>query len=204
MHDAIAVVLEALPIRRAASIIGKGSVEEQSVYIGYLVNKPRMFKRKVSAVCDKGAEVGGTCEMNAQPKARKKKPSARIEKAKAWKVFSRYIRERDKWTCYTCGKSGEHDEDRASHFDAGHLISRYWAATLFDEDNVHCQCKGCNILHEQDSEIYKRKWISEYGADAFEQLYAKSKTSARLRASDYIAIRKNYESKLTALLEGKT
>ena len=126
------------------------------------------------------------------------KPKASTEKKKALKAFSDYIRERDNWTCYTCGKKG----DRYT-MDAGHLISRYWAGTLFDEMNVHAQCKGCNILHENDPEIYRREWIDEYGQAAFDVLYSKSKETVKRTAQDYIEIRKEYEAKLRHIREGE-
>ena len=120
------------------------------------------------------------------------------EKRKALKAFSDYIRERDHWTCYTCGKVG----DKYS-MDAGHLISRYWAGTLFWEDNVKCQCKGCNIMHENDPEIFKRKWIAEYGEEAFEEMYRCSKHVIKRNAQGYINLRKMYEKKLRLIREEK-
>lgn len=127
-----------------------------------------------------------------------KKLKASTEKAKAWKAFSDYIRERDRWTCYTCGKVG----DKYS-MDAGHLISRYWAGTLFDENNVQTQCKGCNIMHEQDPEIFKRLWIQEYGQAAFDALYLKSKQVVKRTAQDYIDLRELYVEKLRHIREGE-
>ena len=125
------------------------------------------------------------------------KPKASTEKKKALKAFSDYIRERDGWTCYTCGKRGD-----AHTMDAGHLISRYWAGTLFDEDNTHCQCKGCNILHENDPEIYRMTFIANYGEDAYWRLYRKSKETVKRTAQDYIELRQKYEAKLR-LIKGE-
>ena len=118
------------------------------------------------------------------------------EKRKALKAFSDYIRERDHSTCYTCGKVG----DKYS-MDAGHLISRYWARTLFVERNVKAQCKACNFLHENDPEIYKRKWITEHGQWAFDELYRRSKLTVKRTAQDYIDLRKKYEKKLRLIRE---
>ena len=71
-----------------------------------------------------------------------------VAKKRALKAFSDYIRERDNWTCFTCGRKGE-----GAEMHAGHLISRYWAATLFDEFNVNCQCRACNLFrHPNDPE----------------------------------------------------
>ena len=123
-----------------------------------------------------------------------KKPQTRIEKKKANKAFSDYIRNRDGWRCYTCGRSV--DKYTA---DAGHLFSRYWAATLYDEDNTHCQCKKCNILHEVDSEPYKQKFIAEYGEDFYWELYRKSKELTKRTVYDYIDLRKEFEGKLETI-----
>ncbi len=126
------------------------------------------------------------------------KPKASTEKKKALKAFSDYIRERDRWTCYTCGKRGD-----AHTMDAGHLISRYWAGTLFDEDNVHCQCKGCNILHEQDPEPFKRMFLVDHSESEYWVLYAKSKQVVKRTAQDYIDLRQLYEAKLRHIREGE-
>lgn len=63
-------------------------------------------------------------------------------KKELWKHFSIYIRNRDNYTCFTCGKKGE-----GSGIHAGHFISKAAGglALYFDEDNVHAQCYHCNI-----------------------------------------------------------
>jgi hypothetical protein len=137
-----------------------------------------------------GAVVGGFGEEREDMK----KPKASTEKKKANKAFSDYIRARDKWTCYTCGRSVTPQTG-----DAGHLISRYWAATLYDETNVHCQCKKCNMLHEVDSEPYRRRFIEDYGQAAYDMLYSKSKETVKRTAQDYIEIRKMYERLLATM-----
>lgn len=124
------------------------------------------------------------------------KPKASTEKRKALKALSDYIRERDKWICYTCGIKGD-----KYTIDAGHLISRYWAATLFDEDNVNAQCKPCNEIHENNPEIYKSAWILRHGIDAYWDLYRKSKQPAKRKAQDYINLRLKFEAKLRWLKE---
>ena len=57
----------------------------------------------------------------AQPKAgkAKKKQSISTLKKKLWKEFSLFIRNRDKWNCYTCGRRAE-----GSGLHAGHFISK--------------------------------------------------------------------------------
>jgi hypothetical protein len=66
-------------------------------------------------------------------------------KKKAWDVFSIYIRQRDmdengNVKCCTCPNIRHW-----TGLDAGHFESRIKENTLFDEQNVHPQCKGCNM-----------------------------------------------------------
>ncbi len=73
---------------------------------------------------------------------KKKSESISSLKKKLWTVFSLYIRQRDKFTCFTCGKKGE-----GSGMHAGHFIPKSVGgiALYFHEDNVHAQCYHCNI-----------------------------------------------------------
>ena len=87
-------------------------------------------------------------------------------KKKLWKVFSEYIRKRDKNICFTCGKYAT-----GSGYHAGHFIPKSVGglALYFHEDNVHGQCFSCNInlggnqyeygkrLGEKAEELYKLK-----------------------------------------------
>ena len=71
-----------------------------------------------------------------------KKQSISQLKKKLWKEFSLFIRQRDKFTCFTCGRKGE-----GGGMHAGHFISKSVGgiALYFHEENVHAQCYNCNI-----------------------------------------------------------
>ncbi len=112
-------------------------------------------------------------------------------KANAWKAFSLYIRNRDNWTCFVCDAALD-----KYHADAGHLFSRYWAGTLFDEFNVNCQCKKCNLMHTIDTEPYKQKWIQTWSEDEYWELYRKSKDLVKRSTQDYLDIEAYYKRKL--------
>jgi len=62
-----------------------------------------------------------------------KKKSISSLKKKLWKVFADYIKKRDKYTCFTCGRKGE-----GSGMHAGHFIPKASGglALYFNEDNV--------------------------------------------------------------------
>ena len=79
-------------------------------------------------------------------------------KRKAWNVFSKWIRNRDKW-CITCGSRNQ--------LQAGH----FWHGVLdFDEMNINCQCKSCNHFKSGNLAPYSVYLIRKYGQEAFEDL----------------------------------
>lgn len=89
-------------------------------------------------------------------------------KRKLWGLFSLYIRHRDKFTCFTCGRQGQ-----GGGMHAGHFISKAIGGVelYFDEENVHAQCYNCNInlggnqyeysirLGDKATELYKKKGV---------------------------------------------
>jgi len=76
------------------------------------------------------------------PQPKKKKVSISKLKKKLWTVFSLYIRQRDNYICFTCGRKGE-----GSGMHAGHFIPKSVGGIglYFHEENVHAQCYNCNI-----------------------------------------------------------
>lgn len=91
-------------------------------------------------------------------------------KKKVWKTFSEYIRQRDAdWRgyvkCITCPKVKQWKE-----MDAGHYISRSWNSVLFNEKNVHAQCKGCNSYRSGRHDEYALALITRYGKGILEEL----------------------------------
>jgi len=94
----------------------------------------------------------------------KKKTNAQLKK-QLWKVFSVYIRTRDKMVCFTCGRKGE-----GSGIHAGHFIPKSIGGLVlyFHESNVHAQCYHCNINLGGNSYIYGQK----LGEKICKELYA--------------------------------
>lgn len=101
-------------------------------------------------------------------KVKEKSVNYWIEK-KAWPVFSKWIRERDKYICITCGKIGS-----GSFMNAGHYISRKHKATIFDERNVHAQCINCNRWGYGNIGVYTLKLQQLYGEGIIRELAQKS------------------------------
>ena len=113
---------------------------------------------------------------------------------RAWDAFSLYIRERDNWTCCCCGAVNYRNKS-GKIMQAGHLITRQRASTLFDEDNVFCQCAPCNNQHRFKPEIMTQWWVKRFGGEAYLKLCEKAWKVVQRRASDYNAIRYYYEKK---------
>lgn len=81
---------------------------------------------------------------------------------KAWDVFSKWIRERDK-ICVTCGS-------RNTVLNAGH----FWHGVLdFDEININAQCTGCNNYKSGNLAPYSIYLINKYGIEEFQKLEAR-------------------------------
>lgn len=111
-------------------------------------------------------------------------------KKELWKYFSLYIRQRDKFTCFTCGRKGE-----GSGMHAGHFVPKSIGgiALYFHEDNVHAQCYNCNINLGGNHYIYGKK----LGEEKAEELYRiKNQVSEKWTTEDYQAKILYYKRKI--------
>lgn len=91
-----------------------------------------------------------------------KDKSVSFLKKKLWKIFSLYIRTRDNFTCFTCGKKAD-----GAGMHAGHFITGATCPTelYFNVMNVHAQCYHCNINLSGNWVIYEQKMVDRYGID---------------------------------------
>ena len=80
-------------------------------------------------------------------------------------IFSLYIRHRDKFTCFTCGRVG----DRKSSQN-GHYIPRQYNSTRYDERNNNCQCFACNMFYGGQPDIYTLRLQEKYGEGIIKEL----------------------------------
>jgi len=53
--------------------------------------------------------------------------------------------------------------------DAGHYVSRNHNNTLYEDCNVHCQCKGCNMA-PMNITGYTRFLLARYGTEIIDDL----------------------------------
>jgi len=122
-------------------------------------------------------------------KNRKNRPRWIRLRDKAWRLCSEYIRKRDKGICFTCGEPG----DQAGHFKHGKNCERY-----FDEYNIHCQCRRCNLFLSGNLAVYLRKLQQKYGMKKADELLKENKTK-RWRVKELEEIIKYYQDKLDNL-----
>lgn len=93
--------------------------------------------------------------------------------AKAWKVFSGYIRRRAAdWRgnaqCITCDKQFHWKELHAGHFKHGKLD--------FDPMNINPQCAADNTYKGGKLDVYALKLIDMYGLEAVKSLELRANT----------------------------
>ena len=81
-----------------------------------------------------------------------------------------YIRERDKGKlCISCNSQWTHE------FQAGHFYkSELYSSLKFDKDNIHGQCKKCNLFLEGNEGGYRLGLIRRYGQGFVEILDKKA------------------------------
>ena len=108
------------------------------------------------------------CLMKRSPLKKKSKQKISVLKRKLWTLFSKYIRERDNYTCITCGQ-----KNTGSGMHAGHYIPKSVGgnALYFNEQNVNAQCFRCNIHLGGFGSMYHQKMVEKYGQEAVDELW---------------------------------
>jgi hypothetical protein len=82
-------------------------------------------------------------------------------------IYSRYIRARDNYICYTCDRQMEPNQSQCGHF-----VPRQYLATRYDEINTHAQCYACNMLYNGQPSRYAERLEEDYGQGTVARLEA--------------------------------
>jgi rubredoxin len=121
----------------------------------------------------------------------------RAEK-RAWEAFSKMIRARDDiggyFRCPTCGNTKPIEEA-----DAGHYISRVRRATMFDEMNVHAQCRHCNRFQEGNHFLYRAWLVKKYGITEVEAMEQRAIMGGGHSTMDLLLMAKEYRARTKAI-----
>lgn len=138
--------------------------------------------------------------VSAERLARAKEPSLSALKKRAWSVFSKWVRIRDKGICFTCGR-----DVGVEKANAGHYVDRSICGVIlnFHPRNVHCQCVGCNLWKHGNKSAYRKKMIELYGqsrVDNLEEVPHRIRSLGVFKPTKeyYLAIQRKYKT----LLEG--
>lgn len=126
----------------------------------------------------------------AKLKKEKLRPMAQLKKDLD-KVFSIFIRQRDKGVCFTCG-----DKKRWKYQHNGHFISRTHLAVRWDEYNCNCQCVGCNVFKSGNYIEYTMRLIEKYGHEKVEELIEAKKQITKLDRVWYLEKIEYYSDKI--------
>jgi len=110
------------------------------------------------------------------------------------KVFSEYIRQRDKGICFTCGK-----QQAWKLTDNGHYIRRGVMLFRFNEKNCHCQCKRCNSWMEGEKVIYRQNLVKLYGEGEVDMMERESHKTYKWHKCDLIWQLQAYSQKVKDL-----
>ena len=123
----------------------------------------------------------GTKQLKKTPLEKRGKPN--LQK-KAWSVFSKWIRNRDK-ICVTCGSR---KDGQAGHF--------YHGVLDFDEVNINQQCSHCNKWKHGNLAIYSNYLLNKHGLKVFKDLEKRHYLALRgeyRTDEDYLEIIRKYE-----------
>lgn len=115
--------------------------------------------------------------------------SIKIDKAD--KVFSQYIRLRDR-KCVRCGSLVKLNlKGLPISHQASHYFGRGIENTRFDPENVDCLCTGCHqIWGSENKETYRDFKIKQLGENKFNMLKVRSNTYKKKdRKASYIIVR---------------
>lgn len=143
-----------------------------------------------------------------QPKKNLKKMSVSYWKKRLWPLVSEYIRRRDAdWLdnvkCVTCSEL-----KYWKWGDAGHFIEGRRNSIVFDERNIHFQCKGCNgnlrngsisRNKEETARKYEAYMVKRYGQEVVDELRRKDKETKNWSIPELQELIKVYKEKLKTL-----
>lgn len=98
-------------------------------------------------------------------------------------------------TCVSCGVKKHWKE-----LDAGHYFSRGDKSVKLMEENIHPQCKGCNIkMSHGDTKVvtaYRRHMVEMYGEDFLDHLEALAWTPTKFNRAEIEGLTKTLKAQI--------
>lgn len=163
-----------------------------------------VYTKYVSQVRLRGSSYcSKDCQKKAQLCIPKSKSISRLKKD-VWNIFSKYIRLRDAMRttgepysvrCITCNERKD-----TVNVDAGHFYSRAYTYLLFDEHNVHAQCKRCNMPpHSGEQYLYSKKIQELYGNSELERLTREKQYLKKYKKEELFNLLLDYRARIRKL-----
>uniref|UniRef100_A0A6M3JKV0 Putative lambda recombination protein n=1 Tax=viral metagenome TaxID=1070528 RepID=A0A6M3JKV0_9ZZZZ len=121
-------------------------------------------------------------------------------KAKLDRIFSQYIRLRDRLPnsevvkCISCGKIIHWKES-----DCGHYVTRNVLGLRYNEQNCNAQCRKCNRFDEANKTGYTLGLIQKYGKNIIEILHAAKNKHIKITQFEYEALIQHYTNEVKKL-----
>jgi len=117
--------------------------------------------------------------------------------AEAKKSFQLWVRMRDKdLPCISCGIK------ETELFDGGHFFkAEIFSGLIFDERNVHKQCRKCNRFQGGNELQYRKGLVNRFGLEFVEKLEyeSDSKRNYKFTKNELIAKKLQYDIKIKEL-----
>jgi hypothetical protein len=127
----------------------------------------------------------------------KKPPTTTKLKKNLDAVFSQYIRLKysvnEICTCFTCGY-----RNHWKKLQNGHMVSRYYLATRYDERNCRPQCYTCNMFRNGMIPDFSKNLEEELGEGITKELYQTARKI--IKDFPYQAKIEEYKEKVANLL----
>lgn len=91
--------------------------------------------------------------------------------------FSRFIRNRDKWTCYFCRKPYPPNSQGMQN---SHFWGRGNSATRYDPKNCDAACAACHFRNEGNKQgLYREKKLEQLGQEGYAALERKARSTMK-------------------------
>lgn len=95
-------------------------------------------------------------------------------------IFSKQVRDRDKWRCARCRRSFAHSPCR---LHCSHFWGRSTKSTRFDGDNCDAVCEKCHPIWESDKHGDYKIWkVAQLGKAGYETLERKARSIIKFGA----------------------
>ena len=94
------------------------------------------------------------------------------------RVFSKYIRTRDNWTCQRCG-TGHPPNSQGLH--CSHFVGRAKYSVRFSEENCEALCYGCHQYFTSNPDIHRAHKVKRLGRAKFKALKLRSRKLVKKR-----------------------